>query len=106
MYFICNLQTLVEREQREPRHLAAHLDWLREAHHRGELGLSGPRPGHTDGHYIISADSREEAERIARSDPHTMAGYTRFELIEWSIRRGSIVVAEAAQPLGAEPRSR
>lgn len=96
MYFICNLQTLVERDQRESRHRDAHIAWLREAHKKGQLGLSGPRPGHTDGHYIIQAASREEAEEIARSDPHTSVGYTGFEVVEWDIRRGSIQIEGSA----------
>src|SRR6266508_3596315 len=101
MYYICNLQTVVPREARSDELRNAHLEWLREAHGKGQLALSGPRPGHTDGHYIIQADSREDAERIARSDPHTIAGYTAFELIEWTVRRGSLVVEADAQPLGA-----
>ena len=96
MYFICNLQTLVDREQRDTQLRTAHLDWLKEAHSKGELALSGPRPGHTDGHYIIQAASRQDAERIAQSDPHNNAHYTAFDLVEWTIRRGSLVIEEGA----------
>lgn len=96
MYFICNLQTRVAREQRDREKLAAHLEWLREGHRRGDLALSGPRPGQTDGHYIISAPTLEVAEAIASSDPHTAAGYTSFELASWDIRRGSIIVENGA----------
>ena len=92
MYFICNLRTEVAREQRKDEHRNAHLDWLREAHGKGQLVLSGPRPGLTDGHYIIKAESPEEAEVTARADPHTAVGYTSFEIVPWDIRRGSLVV--------------
>ena len=92
MYYICNLQTVVPREERKDELRNAHLEWLREAHGKGQLALSGPRPGHTDGHYIIKAESQEEAEGIAQADPHTVAGYTRFELVPWDIRRGSLAI--------------
>lgn len=97
MYFICNLQTLVERDQRDAEIQAAHLQWLKDTHANGGLALSGRRPGYADGHYIIRADSREEAEAIAWSDPNNKARNTSFELVEWAIGRGSIVIEDARQ---------
>ena len=36
---------------------------------------------------MIRAESREEAEGIAGSDPYTAAGFCTFELIEWELHQ-------------------
>jgi hypothetical protein len=37
--------------------------------------------------YVIRAGSRQEAEKIAASDPYTAAGFTAFDLIEWDVHQ-------------------
>jgi hypothetical protein len=51
----------------------------------GTIALSGPSPDHTLGMYLIRTSSRDEAERIAASDPLTAAGACAYELIDWQI---------------------
>ena len=62
---------------------------MKRQHEAGKILLSGP--GKTEagqvGIYLIRADSRDEAERIAGSDPFTAAGSCNFELIEWNVHQ-------------------
>ncbi len=37
--------------------------------------------------YLVRADSRAAAERLAASDPYTAAGCCTFELIQWEIHQ-------------------
>jgi hypothetical protein len=36
---------------------------------------------------VIRAATRDEAKKIAASDPYTVAGFTAFELLEWEVHR-------------------
>jgi hypothetical protein len=36
---------------------------------------------------LIRADSRQEAEQIAASDPYTAAGFCTFDLFEWEVHQ-------------------
>src|SRR5262249_2960122 len=63
--------------------LDQHLVWMKQQHEAGRILFSGPTPDRSTGIYVMRAGSREEAERIAASDPFTAAGGTTFGLIEW-----------------------
>lgn len=67
--------------------LDQHLAWMKEQHQAGKILFSGPTPERKLGIYVIRAESREEAERIAASDPYTEAGFCTFELIEWEVHQ-------------------
>ena len=67
--------------------LDQHLVWMQQQHEAGRILFSGPTPDRSRGIYVIRAGSREEAERIAASDPFTAAGCTTFELIEWEVHQ-------------------
>jgi uncharacterized protein YciI len=67
--------------------LDQHLVWMKQQHEAGRILFSGPTPDRSTGIYVIRAGSREEAERIAASDPFTVAGCTTFELIEWEVHQ-------------------
>lgn len=67
--------------------LDEHLAWMKRQHEEGNILFSGPSADRKLGIYVIRARSREEAERIARSDPYTVAGYTECEIIEWQINQ-------------------
>ena len=83
---------LAQRRGAKPREewnvtLDQHLVWMKQQHEAGRIILSGPTPDRKVGMYLIRADSRAEAERIAASDPYTAAGCCTFELIEWEIHQ-------------------
>jgi uncharacterized protein YciI len=67
--------------------LDQHLVWMKQQHEAGRILFSGPSPDRKVGMYVIRAESREEAERIAKSDPFTQAGLCTFDLIEWNVRQ-------------------
>jgi uncharacterized protein YciI len=67
--------------------LDQHLVWMKQQHEAGRILFSGPTPDRSTGIYVIRAGSREEAERVAASDPFTAAGCTTFELIEWDVHQ-------------------
>jgi len=67
--------------------LDQHLVWMKQQHEAGRILFSGPTPDRSTGIYVIRAGSRDEAERIAASDPFTAAGCTTFELIEWEVHQ-------------------
>ena len=83
---------LTQRRALKPREewtvtLDQHLVWMKQQHDSGTIVLSGPTPDRKVGMYLIRAESRAEAERIAASDPYTAAGCTTFDLIEWEIHQ-------------------
>jgi uncharacterized protein YciI len=99
VYYITLRRAVVPREQRRTP-LDTHLQWMREQHNAGKILLSGPSPDRTLGIYLIRADTRSEAEKIASGDPYTVAGETTFELIEWEIHQALGVGPFTAPGLG------
>lgn len=86
MFFFCKRSNLKSPGQRKTT-LEEHLVWMREQHEAGTIILSGPSPDLKLGMYLIRAGSREDAERIAASDPYTEAGDSSYELQQWNIRQ-------------------
>ncbi len=83
---------LVQRRGVKPREewtvtLDEHLVWMKQQHEAGRIVLSGPTPDRKLGMYLVRADSRAAAERLAASDPYTAAGCCTFELIQWEIHQ-------------------
>jgi uncharacterized protein YciI len=83
---------LIHRKPIRPREewtvsLDEHLVWMKQQHEAGRILFSGPTRDRTLGIYVIRAGSREEAERIAGSDPYTTAGFCAFELFEWEVHQ-------------------
>jgi uncharacterized protein YciI len=67
--------------------LDQHLIWMKHQHHAGPILFSGPTPDRRYGVYVIRAESKQEAEQIAASDPYTAAGFCAFELLEWEVHQ-------------------
>lgn len=80
--------------------LQEHLAWMKRQHETGKILFSGPTPDRELGIYVIRADSRKEAEKIAAADPYTEAGCCAFDLIEWDVRQ----VLGAGSYEGSEPK--
>jgi uncharacterized protein YciI len=69
-----------------------HFEWMRARHRDGTILFSGPSNDPADtgkrlGIYVIRAKNLEEATRIAKSDPHTVAGDTDCTVIEWHVHQ-------------------
>ena len=67
--------------------LDQHLVWMKQQHDTGKILFSGPTTDRQFGIYVIRADSKDDAEKIAGSDPYTAAGFTAFELYEWEVHQ-------------------
>jgi uncharacterized protein YciI len=83
---------LVLRQATKPRSewtvsLDQHLNWMKQQHDAGKILFSGPTTDRKYGIYVIRADSKDEASRIAASDPYTAAGFCSFELLEWEVHQ-------------------
>ena len=86
------MRYLVLRRTLRPRHewkvsLDEHLAWMERQHRAGNIIVSGPSADRQLGIYVIRADSREQAEKVAARDPFTVAGYCAFDLIEWDVHQ-------------------
>jgi len=96
---------LTQRRALKPREewtvtLDQHLVWMKAQHDSGRIVLSGPTPDRKIGMYLIRAQDKAEAERIAAGDPYTAAGFTTFDLIEWEIHQIMGAGPFTAQGLG------
>ena len=58
----------------------AHARHLEELDKRGILELAGPFIEHNSGMIVVNADSKEEAIRIAESDPFITHAYRTYEI--------------------------
>jgi uncharacterized protein YciI len=67
--------------------LDQHLVWMKQQHESGKILFSGPTTDRKLGIYVIRAGSKDEAEKIAASDPYTAAGFCAFELLEWEVHQ-------------------
>jgi uncharacterized protein YciI len=83
---------LILRRPLKPREewtvsLDQHLVWMKEQHESGKILFSGPTADRKLGVYVIRASSKSEAEKIARSDPYTAAGFCAFDVLEWEVHQ-------------------
>jgi uncharacterized protein YciI len=83
---------LILRRPLKPREewtvtLDQHLVWMKRQHETGTILFSGPSSDRKYGIYVIKAATREEAEKIAATDPYTAAGLCAFETIEWEVHQ-------------------
>jgi len=60
---------------------------MKQQHQSGKILFSGPTTDRKYGVYVIRAESKQEAEQIAASDPYTAAGFCAFELLEWEVHQ-------------------
>jgi uncharacterized protein YciI len=103
MFFFCKRLHLLPPGQRKST-LDEHLVWMKDQHEKGTIILSGPSPDLKLGMYLIRANSREEAEQVAKSDPYTAKGDSTFELQQWNIRQIMGVGPFTAAGLGLADR--
>ncbi len=86
MWYLTLRQAAKPREQWTVG-LDQHLVWMKQQHETGKILFSGPTTDRKYGVYVICAASKDEAEKIAASDPYTAAGFCTFELLEWEVHQ-------------------
>jgi uncharacterized protein YciI len=67
--------------------LDQHLTWMKQQHEAGRILFSGPTTDRKFGIYVIRANSKDEAQRVAAGDPYTAAGFCAFDLFEWEVHQ-------------------
>ena len=87
MWYIVFTRNAPGKEAALKENVAAHRKWLDDQHRSGRLLFSGPTTDGGGGAYIMLAESLEQAERIAASDPHHAQGVRRMEVLEWRAHR-------------------
>jgi uncharacterized protein YciI len=103
MWFFC-IRTNLKEPGKRAATLDEHLVWMKQQHEHGRILMSGPSPDLKLGMYLIRADSREAADRIAASDPYTVKGDSEFELIQWNVRQIAGIGPFTAAELGLADR--
>ncbi len=86
MWYLVLRQAIKPRDQWTVT-LDQHLVWMKQQHDAGKILFSGPTTDRKYGIYVIRADSKDEASKIASSDPYTAAGFCTFELLEWEVHQ-------------------
>ena len=68
------------RRQLDAAVIQRHVDHLRRLDAAGKLVLCGPFSDYAGGMVVVNASSREEAEKIFRSDPFVAEGYKTYQI--------------------------
>lgn len=64
-----------------------HWNYLYDLRDQGRMGLTGPYNNVQGGAYIFQANSLEEAEAHAKTDPLVAAGIAQFVIFEWQAQQ-------------------
>ncbi|MBN1543426.1 GTP cyclohydrolase [candidate division KSB1 bacterium] len=84
--FIVNLTYRVSVAEIEA-HLDDHRRYLQKNLDRGVFIAAGRKNPPTGGIILMRAESRQEAEALARQDPFYRAGVAEYELVEFTATR-------------------
>jgi uncharacterized protein YciI len=63
-----------------------HLDYLLQKKNEGRIFASGRFTGNDGGLVIYTADSFDEAKKLAEGDPFVVSGARVLELYEWDMK--------------------
>jgi uncharacterized protein YciI len=96
-HFLLFYDVADDYEARRPEFRGAHLEKAWESHARGELLLGGALADPIDGAVLLfKGESRDVAERFAKSDPYVVNGLVR----SWKVREWLTVAGDqSANPI-------
>jgi uncharacterized protein YciI len=80
-HFFLEGEHLVPFEQRDPKLIAAHRDFLQKGYDAGHFLVSGPSIPPTGGILIARAESREDLNQLLADEPFCKAKVMRFSKI-------------------------
>jgi len=82
-YFAAILHMLDPKKNKEV--MPRHMEYLERLDEQGKIFGRGPFADGSGGMVVYIADSMEEAEKLAKKDPHVLERVRRLELKEWKI---------------------
>jgi uncharacterized protein YciI len=80
------LSNLVADREKSAPYREAHLTYLTKLKNEGKLHIAGRFSDGTGGMYILTADTLEEAEQMAKNDPYHANNLRRFIITGWERR--------------------
>lgn len=80
------LVTTFRTPQFQPSVIDEHYAFLDRLRNQNQLELAGPFSDKSGGAYVILADSLEEAQALAFSDPVHTSGSSRVTVYEWNAK--------------------
>src|SRR5258706_8637904 len=83
MWYIVLSRSLPGKDKEKEQSVEAHRKWLDDQHRAGRLLFSGPTTDSLYGIYVMLAENKNAAERLAATDPHHANGARKFEVLEW-----------------------
>jgi len=92
-YYVIQMKPTERWPDRREEDLRAHLLWLRDLELADKVFLSGPLDWDQwdgTGMCVIRAESREEAELIAKGEHFQVNGFRDNTVREWRVNEGSI----------------
>ncbi|HEX9443518.1 MAG TPA: YciI family protein [Candidatus Binatia bacterium] len=87
MWYIVLSRSLPGKDKEKEQSVEAHRKWLDDQHRAGRLLFSGPTTDSLYGIYVMLAENKNAAERLAATDPHHANGARKFEALEWRAHR-------------------
>src|SRR5258706_9715215 len=82
MWYIVLSRSLPGKDKEKEQSVEAHRKWLDDQHRAGRLLFSGPTTDSLYGIYVMLAENKNAAERLAATDPHHANGARKFEALE------------------------
>ena len=93
MHFLLFYDVVDDYADRRVPFRAEHLSLVQEAHHRGELVMSGALADPADGAvFVFRGPSPEPAESFVKADPYVRNGLVKT----WRVRKWNTVVGDGA----------
>ncbi|MBW2186763.1 MAG: GTP cyclohydrolase [Desulfuromonadales bacterium C00003068] len=80
--FIVSLSYIKPIEEID-KHLAAHVDYLKQHYEKKSFIASGRKVPRTGGIILSNLESKSELERILQQDPFSLNKVAEFEIIEF-----------------------
>ncbi|WP_170351909.1 YciI family protein [Ruegeria atlantica] len=80
--FVVDIEYIVPMNQVEPV-IDSHMDFVHASYKDGRFLMSGPKVPRSGGLIVMTADSREEAEKYLEHDPFAQEKVAKFRVTEF-----------------------
>ena len=86
MWYLVISKPVAPQEQIQ-QHVGEHSAWLKQHHDAGNIVASGPSPDGPSGIWVLRANSREDAKKLADAHPYHAKGLRSYEMYEWNVHQ-------------------